>query len=128
MTPRARSLLLSALVVVALGACSGDDEPEATGGEGTTTTSAEAGDVPAGTIVAEDFSLTDLTVGPGDEIVLENRGAAPHTATADGGEFDLGEVPAGETSAADTAPEEPGEYPFHCEIHGTMTAILTVTG
>ena len=129
MTRRLLSIVLSAALVITIGACSSDDEPEATGGEGTTTTTvAGGGEAPAGTIVAEDFSLTDLTVGPGEAIVLENRGSAPHTATADGGEFDLGQVEAGDTSPPDTAPDEPGEYAFHCEIHDTMTATLTVEG
>jgi plastocyanin len=81
-----------------------------------------------GTIVAEDFSLTDITVAPGAEIVLQNDGAATHTATADDGSFDLGEVAGGETSDPGTAPTTPGEYPFHCEIHDSMTATLTVEG
>ena len=51
-----------------------------------------------------------------------------HTATADGGEFDLGPVEPGETSPPGTAPDEPGDYPFHCEIHPNMTATLTVEG
>jgi plastocyanin len=59
---------------------------------------------------------------------LKNEGEAPHTATADGGEFDLGTVEAGETSEPGTAPDAPGSYPFHCEIHPNMTATLTVEG
>jgi plastocyanin len=103
----------------AAGTPSGDDYggPDGAPEEGT-----------GGTIVAEDFSLTDLTVAPGAEIVLQNDGAAPHTATADDGAFDLGEVAGGETSAPGTAPTTPGAYPFHCEIHDRMTATLTVEG
>ena len=86
------------------------------------------GEGEAGTIVAQDFSLTDLTVAPGEEIVLRNDGDATHTATADDGSFDLGEVAGGETSDPVTAPEEPGSYPFHCQIHASMTATLTVEG
>ena len=141
MTPRPHPrLLLAAALSVAftLGAAAcGDDEPDASGDAGTTSTAGDAqpdyggpGDGESkgekGTIVAADFSLTDLTVAPGEEIVLRNDGETAHTATADDGEFDLGEVAASETSEPQTAPDEPGEYGFHCEIHENMTATLTV--
>jgi plastocyanin len=148
--PRVRPLFATLLVValaLSVAACGDDDEPAATGdaGSGTTastegsdggdpydyesTTGGESGgDAAKGTIVAEDFSLTDVTVAPGDPIKLKNEGGAPHTATADEGEFDLGQVAAGETSDPGTAPDEPGDYAFHCEIHPNMTATLTVEG
>lgn len=128
----ARSLRAACVVALLLGAaaCGSDDDAEA---ESTTTTAAPEGDDGGATaegdeIVAADFSLTDLTVAPGAEIVLANEGSAPHTATADDGSFDSGQVAGGETSDPITAPEQPGAYPFHCEIHGSMTATLTVEG
>lgn len=141
-----RSLLASAavaLLVVGLAACGSDDDKTSTGDDtGATATAAPGddgygggdsggdtgGEAAAGTIVAKDFSLTDITVAPGAEIVLDNQGGKPHTATADDGAFDLGQVSAGATSEPATAPEEPGSYPFHCEIHKDMTATLTVEG
>ena len=130
-----------ALLVSVLAGCGSDDDPEAEVGAGGGSTATAQSDDPygdrgsdsgatgtAGTIVAEDFSLTDLTVAPGEEIVLQNDGAAPHTATADEGAFDLGEVGPGETSEPGAAPTEAGSYPFHCEIHPDMTATLTVEG
>jgi plastocyanin len=134
-----RAALMAATVaflVSGLAACGSDDSSDTAGG--TTTESASDGEYGStdgdtaegtdGTIVAEDFSLTDITVAPGAEIVLQNDGAATHTATADDGSFDLGEVAGGETSDPGTAPTTPGEYPFHCEIHDSMTATLTVEG
>lgn len=82
----------------------------------------------AGSIVAKDFSLSDLTVAPGAKIALHNEGSATHTATADDGSFDLGPTSGGQTSSAGTAPTKPGSYPFHCNIHSSMTATLTVKG
>ena len=140
------SLATAILLVVGLAACGSDDGTTTgttTDDAGATTTAAPADDYRAtttaapagddgaaapGTIVAEDFSLTDVTAGPGDELVLDNQGSAPHTATADDGAFDLGRVDGGATSEPATAPEEPGSYPFHCEIHKDMTATLTVEG
>jgi plastocyanin len=106
----------------AAGGSSGDDYYGDTTSGGSDTAAAE------GTIVAMDYSLTDITVAPGDPIVLENDGDHTHTATADNGEFDLGRVDPGNTSDPGTAPTEPGTYGFHCEIHDTMTATLTVEG
>ena len=138
---RARLLFATVLVAtLALGAAAcGDDDDAKTGDQGSSATASgsddpygstsggdaggEAGD---GTIVAKDFSLTDITVSPGQQIVLKNEGGTKHTATADEGDaFDL-EAAGGETSDPGTAPEEPGTYTFHCEIHSSMTATLTV--
>jgi plastocyanin len=47
-----------------------------------------------------------------------------HTFTADDGAFDESYV-ADESISVDV-PDEPGDYPFHCEIHSSMTGTLTV--
>ena len=129
---RPTRLLLAVLAVGSLtlgaAACSDDDDA---GSDTTDTTAAETdgdGAPAAGTIVAADFSLTDLTVAPGEEVVLDNTGSAPHTATADDGAFDTGQVSGGDTSDPVAAPDEPGSYAFHCEVHPDMTATLTVEG
>jgi plastocyanin len=139
--PLVAALFATMLVLGAAGCGDDEDEPEATGSADTTETTATATDDPyggagpgpagsgggEGEIVAKDFELSDLTVGPGEEIVLKNEGAAPHTATADDGSFDL-EADGGATSEPGTAPDEPGTYELHCEIHSAMTATLTVEG
>jgi plastocyanin len=133
---RPARLLLASLAVATLSlgaaACSDDDDADGAAPETTDTTAPSddggGADGTAGTIVAADFSLTDLTVAPGAEIVLDNQGSAPHTATADDGAFDTGQVSGGDTSDPVTAPDEPGSYAFHCEVHPSMTATLTVEG
>ena len=136
MRPHARFIATAlAALVLALGAagCGDDDEPEATGSGDTTedttadTSGGDAGDRPDNAIVAKGFAFEDLTVGPGEELVLKNEDDAPHTATADDGAFDLN-ASGGETSDPATAPDEPGTYTFHCNIHGGMTGTLTVEG
>jgi plastocyanin len=142
---RLRGLAVAAaagLLVVGLGACGDDDDVSTRSDDGTTVTTAvpsvdddpygpggtatDGGDEAEGDAVkAVDFSLTSATVGPGSDVRFENRGETPHTMTADDGSFDSGRVePGGSTSV--TAPEEPGDYAFHCEIHPAMTATLTV--
>jgi plastocyanin len=129
----------TALLVVALAACGSDgDSDTSTGGDtteapsgpnygdtGGDTGGAEAGEL---VVVAKDFSLSDLTVAPGEEFTVDNQGGATHTFTADDGAFDSGEVEAGSQSDPVGAPDEPGAYPAHCEIHSSMTATLTVEG
>ncbi len=138
---RLLALSVSALLLtVGLAACGDDDEPTASAGDGGTTapdnsdsdygsgggdTGGEAGE---SVVVAKDFSLTDLTVEPGEEFTLDNQGENPHTLTADDGAFDSGEVEAGAQSDPLTPPDEPGDYAFHCEIHDSMTGTLTVEG
>jgi plastocyanin len=139
-----RSLLALAtatLLVAGAAACGSDDNTSTDSGNGGTTTTAvdssggkyssddtssDSGE--AYTIVAKDFSLTDLTVEPGEKFTMKNEGSATHTATADDGSFDSGQVSGGSSSSEMTAPTEPGSYPFHCQIHASMTATLTVEG
>ena len=121
---RALASVAVALLVVGGAAC-GDDDDDAGG----TTTAADGGEASGDSVVvAEDFSLTDLSVEAGAAFTLDNQGEAPHTLTADDDSFDSGEVAAGSQSDPLTAPDEPGSYPFHCEIHPAMTATLTVEG
>jgi plastocyanin len=79
--------------------------------------------------VAEGLAYkNDLTVGPGEEFVFDNQSGSTHTLTADKGEFDSDRVSGGSQSDPLTAPDEPGDYSFHCEIHSSMTGTLTVEG
>ena len=131
------------LLVLGLAACGDDDDVTTESGDGTTittaappddgygsdetTTTGASGDESGPEVEAEDFSLTDATAAPGAEVTFENYGEKPHTMTADDGSFDSGRVEPG-ASTTITAPDEPGEYAFHCEIHSDMTATLTVEG
>lgn len=108
------------LLVLGLAACGSSDGSTSSGGDG-----AESG-TEEYVVVAKDFSLTDLTVSPGEQFTLDNQGAATHTLTADDGSFDSGEVAPGEQSGPLTPPSSPGTYPYHCEIHASMTGTLTV--
>jgi plastocyanin len=123
--------LFATLLVSGVAACGDDDDADASGDGGTTTTADGSGGqdggagTDEGTIVAVDFELAGITVAPGAELHLQNDGEQNHTATSDeDGLFDL-EADAGSSSEEGTAPDEPGEYPFHCEIHPSMTATLT---
>lgn len=143
------AIAAGALLVVGLAACGDDDDDDVSAGSDTTVTTAEDSDSDAGvgedddgtdttqaddgadaaatSVQAADFSLTSATVAPGAEVAFENTGAAPHTMTADDDSFDSGRIEGG-ASGSVTAPSDPGDYPFHCEIHPQMTGTLTVEG
>jgi plastocyanin len=120
---------------VALGALAleSDDEPateagaQTTGGYGAANDAgavADGGETGA-TLQVQDFSFSDTTVAPGGQVTVANADGSPHTVTADGGEFDSGEVDAG-GNATFQAPGQTGTYPFFCQIHPGMTGTLTV--
>jgi plastocyanin len=77
------------------------------------------------TLAIRDFSFAATSVAPGGLVTVDNADSADHTVTAEGGEFDSGEVSGGTTSSFQ-APDEAGTYQFACEIHPDMTGTLTV--
>jgi plastocyanin len=122
---RARRLAAAALaagLVLALGACGDDDDDAA---DTTEEDSPSAGTDGGGdaTLEVSEFDFEDASAPAGGTLAVTNSSGGAHTFTADDGEFDE-ELPDGET--VDVAvPAEPGDYPFHCEIHPSMTATLT---
>jgi plastocyanin len=127
-----RRQLIALVIGAALvfGACGGDDDDDngATSDDTTADTSADDGNGDAGGgsgITIEGFQFTNATVAPGATVDIENKDSSPHTVTADDDSFDSGNVSG---SGSITAPDEAGEYPFHCDIHTSMTGTLTVEG
>ncbi|HKX73814.1 MAG TPA: cupredoxin domain-containing protein [Acidimicrobiia bacterium] len=67
-----------------------------------------------------------VTIEAGATLVIRNDDTLPHTWTATDGSFDSGNLdPGAQFTRVFT---EPGEYPFVCELHPTMTGTVTVTG
>lgn len=112
----AAALTLGILPAV-LSGCSGDDEPDSP------EVTVEEG---AALITIVDFAYeTTGTIEPGGEVTVHNEDAVGHTVTSDEeGLFDV-EVGPGETVTI-TAPDEPGDYPYHCIPHPSMVSVLTV--
>lgn len=71
------------------------------------------------------FDPASLTVAKGDTVVFTNHEAAVHTATADGGAFDTGNLDEGEDYSVKL---DPGTYAYHCAKHPQMRGTLVVTG
>ncbi len=72
------------------------------------------------------FSPEEITIQAGDAVVWGNDDDAVHTATADDGSWDTGDVAEG-TASEPIVFDEPGEYDYHCSYHGmTMSGTIIV--
>ena len=108
------------LVLAAATAACGDDDDDAGGGATEDGSPGAAG----ATLEITSLDYSDVSAPAGGTLEIRNSSGAPHTFTADDGSFDVSDIGDGDTVTADV-PDEPGEYPFHCEIHPSMTATLT---
>ncbi len=126
---------LSIVVLATTAACGGGGEaesaPPAASSDSATSAPAESSaataEEPAEKVVItiSDFAFdVPKSVPPGAEVTVVNEDSSFHTVTADDGTFDVG-ARKGEPVTF-TAPDEPGEYPFHCTPHPNMTATLVV--
>jgi plastocyanin len=70
------------------------------------------------------FDPADLTVHVGDTVTWTNQDGATHTATADGGAFDTGNIGGG--SSKQVTFSTAGTFPYHCSIHASMHGTITV--
>lgn len=86
----------------------------------------------ATTVRAEDFKFVPktITVKPGEAITFDNTGAVAHTATADSGSFDTGDMGPGNSETITIS--APGTYGFYCKYHGSpgsgMAGTIRVAG
>jgi plastocyanin len=131
--PTRRLVLLPLLVVAAfaVAACgsSASNAPSTAasapaassgGGAGAACASAEAGATAAATVEIVDFSYSPdpVAASVGDVIGWTNGDSAQHTATLDDGTCDTGNLSQGATGLL--VFNEPGTYPYHCNIHPTQ--------
>ena len=72
------------------------------------------------------FDPPNAAVEPGSTITWTNRGAVPHTVTADDGSFDSGVLNPGDSYTVAFGGQ--GTVTYHCEIHPEMRGSLTVGG
>ena len=147
--PRARDALALLVTLVLLTACGGDPSPAGDGpppltDQHTDSTEPETGTGPgadteadredavgqdadaADTLIVVSEFAYELPAGvpAGSEVTVTNEDQVGHTVTSDDGLFDVTVAPG--STVTFTAPEEPGEYAFHCAPHPHMTATLVV--
>ncbi len=70
------------------------------------------------------FKPASLTITAGSTVTWTNGDAVTHTATADGGEFDSGDLANGKTFSHTFANK--GTFTYHCAIHSNMLGTITV--
>lgn len=78
------------------------------------------------TIAGFAFSPANISVAAGTTVTWTNSDQTTHTATADDGKaFDCRPIGAGASMSFKFT--TPGTYAYHCAIHPTMKATITVT-
>jgi plastocyanin len=103
-------------------ACGDDDDASSDGGS--TDQGSDGAGAADATLEVDAIAYSDVTAPAGGTLEIDNTSGVAHTFTADDGSFDVA-YDADETVDVDM-PTEAGDYPFHCNIHASMTATLTV--
>ncbi len=115
-------------VAVIASACSddsGDDSTVAPTEAPSDAPETEAAPSGEAAITIEAFMFGDpISVSAGTTVTVTNADGVAHTWTADEGAFDSGSLEPGDTFSFAFA--EPGDFPFHCSIHSSMTGSVTV--
>ncbi len=75
-------------------------------------------------ITAFTFKPEKLTVNPGDTIVWTNRDIVPHTATANDGGWDTGEILQNQSKSITL--DKKYDLSYFCRFHPAMKALLTL--
>lgn len=81
-----------------------------------TSSRVKAGAGPTVSMEDNEFVPASITIDVGDTLTWTNNGLFPHTATADDGTFDSGQVESGESYQFTF--ETAGTFPYHCQNHG----------
>lgn len=76
------------------------------------------------TVQFQAFAPFAVDALPGDTVVWTNAGGRAHTVTADGGQFDSGDLPDGRQFRVTLTAT--GTYDYHCNYHRGMTGELDV--
>jgi plastocyanin len=76
------------------------------------------------------FAPATVTIKVGDSVKWTNNDVDIHTATADGGSFDTGVINRVATGPPPTSATKTfnsaGTFPYHCNIHTSMTGTVVV--
>jgi plastocyanin len=113
------ALALAAFAIIALSGCGKDSNP---------TNPPVTADVTIEIVAnsgATSYSPSPQVVTAGQTVSWHNADGMTHTATADGGAFNTGNIAAGATSNPITMTTT-GALGYHCTIHPSMVGTLTV--
>ena len=133
-----KAFLVSALVLIAfaLAACGSSSDTSSETEAETTATTAPAEAPPASAegeklersvkveIANLEYSPDPVRVQAGGKVTWLNQDSVAHTATADDGSFDTGEIDEGKLKSETF--KQPGTFTYHCEIHPQMHGTIEV--
>jgi plastocyanin len=140
MKPRT-SLVIGLLLAAALifSACGSGGATTATEAEPAATESPSTTSEPSGAAAAPgeklersvkvdisnlEYDPDPVRVEAGGKVIWLNEDSVAHTATADDGSFDTGEIEEGKLKSETF--KQPGTYAYHCEIHPQMHGTIEV--
>jgi plastocyanin len=111
---------------IAFAGCGGDDSGSTTSSGSASTAAAPATAESTDMIDIADFKYMPeaVTVTAGTKVTWTNSDDAAHTATADDGSFDTGDLDQGDSKAITL--DEPGTYSYFCRFHPFMKATVEV--
>jgi len=126
------AMLATCGALAGVAGCGGDDETTSTPAQSTTTTEPTATGAAGGSAESTDrIDIADfkydpeaVTVSTGSEITWTNSDEAAHTATADEGSFDTGDLDRGDAKSVTFA--EPGTFTYYCRFHPFMKGTVEV--
>lgn len=117
----AAPLLALTLAAAGCGGDDGDNGPTGGDGDGTPDVTIEI----VANNGANSYSPNPASVTAGQTVAWHNAHNQTHTATADDGSFNTGNIPPGGTSSPITMSAE-GSFPYHCSLHPEMVGSLLV--
>ena len=118
-------VLAAALLLAACGSGGGSASSSGSSSSGSSSSGSAATSTKAITISNFMFSPMHAAVAPGSTVSVTNKDSVTHTLTATGGQFDTGDIDAGQTKTF-TAPMKPGTYSYICNIHQYMMGTIVV--
>jgi len=71
-----------------------------------------------------EYAPDPVRVQAGGKVIWLNQDSATHTATADDGSFDTGQIDEGKLKSETF--KQPGTFTYHCEIHPQMHGTIEV--
>jgi plastocyanin len=127
MTARgAWTLLAAAALSTGVAACGGGDETTAPASSTTTMQpTATAAMTDKVEIANYKFAPDVIQVDAGTKVTFTNSDDTKHTATADDGSFDTGDLDKGDSASVTLS--KPGEFTYYCRYHPFMKATVEVS-
>lgn len=120
---RLSRLVIALAIVVLVSACGGSSNHDST----PTTQPSQPASSASDTVTIKDFKFgpATLNVKHGAKVTVTNSDSTTHTATADDGAFDTGDLDPGSSKTITLS--KAGRYAYHCQIHSFMKGTIVVS-